>query len=112
MGTGSCQPDLYLRLFLFCNEEVHNRGFVIKLFHYDKYGAKNTKEIKSRERRVCACRIQLTIYLVDNSSIADSTVGYKKVKPVDLIFLSLTVALFKISTLRLPITNFNKKTGT
>ena len=50
-------------------------------------------------------------YRAVKSSIADSMEGYKKVNPVDLIFLLFTVALFKISVLLFPITNFRKKMG-
>src|SRR5690242_3548180 len=45
-------------------------------------------------------------------SIADSREGNKNVKPVALIFLLLTVALFNISMLLCPNTSFKPKAGT
>jgi hypothetical protein len=44
--------------------------------------------------------------------MADSIEGNKKVKPVALIFLLLTVALFNNSILRFPNASFNPKAGT
>ena len=94
MDYGIGEPGIHRRLLFLCFKKIYHRRFV------DNW-ISNSKPTNNSDFYFEG--------LATNSSIADSMEGYKKVKPVAFIFLSLTVALFKISILRFPKMSFKIK---